>query len=112
MPRAAPDTELLTRVLSLIEACSGNQSEAARRMGLERLEVNRLLTQHGRVTRPKRQRLWAGLEKATASRIGDLQGVETLQTIQDVPSIALQVLHYMAEAVEEQRERGRVANDR
>jgi hypothetical protein len=112
MPRAAPDTELLTRVLSLIEACSGNQSEAARRMGMSRLDVNRLLAQEGRVTMPKRQRLWKGIERATAARVEDLQPVKTLQSIQDVPVIALQVLQYMTEAVEERQGRGSAANDR
>jgi DNA transposition AAA+ family ATPase len=112
MPRTAPDAELLKRVASLIEACSGSQSKAARRMGVERLDVNRLLKQDGRVTGARRNRLWAGLERAIGVPIDEMRPIKTLQEIQDIPKIAIQVIQLVAEAVEKRYGRGSAANDR
>lgn len=112
MPRAVPDTELLKRVVSLIDECSGNQSKAARRMGVERLDVNCLLKQDGRVTGARRRRLWVGLERASGVPIQEMRPIKTLQEIQNIPEIAIQVLQLMTRAVEERHGRGSAANDR
>lgn len=105
MPVVPADEQLLLAVRNLVKICRG-QAAAARRLGMSRLRISRLLKQNGGVTERVRAEFWEALEKAGRPGGGASSrpsADEQIQVIRDVPAVAIQVIHYMARAVERER---------
>ncbi|MEO3433217.1 helix-turn-helix domain-containing protein [Inquilinus sp. CAU 1745] len=101
MPKVEPDNALLQAVEAVVQSAGGNQSEAARRLGTSRLRISRILKQQGGATPAVRYDLWRKL-KPTLSDGPSSQRKDTkkIQGTRDVPSVALQLLRYMTDAIE------------
>lgn len=103
MPKIAADNELLKAIEAIVAQADGNESEAARRIGVTRLKINRVRKQAGAVTATVRLDLWRRIEQLTAvaspakKYTNDTQAI---QIVRDVPHVALQVLRYMTDAIE------------
>lgn len=104
MPKVDPDAALLTALDTVVRAAGGNESEAARRLGITRLKINRVRKARGGATPATRTELWKKLERLEQSNQGgtsnDTYDTYAIQIVRDVPGIALQVLRYMAAVVE------------
>lgn len=103
MAYAPRDQQLLEYVEALVRSCNNNQSEAARKMGVTRLQVNRLL-QSGRARNATREKLWEGLTRATGVKAPQ-RGIHTARSKHSVSEIALQVIQYINAAVEDRSRR-------
>ncbi len=103
MPKVATDNELLNAIEAVVAQADGNESEAARRIGVTRLKINRIRKQRGAVTEAVRLDLWRRIEQQIAvgnSTSNDTTDTKTIQIVRDVPHVALQVLRYMTDAIE------------
>lgn len=105
MPAVPEDKQLLLAVRELVRDRRG-QAAAARHLGMPRLRINRLLKQKGAVTDRVRAEFWEAFEKAgntNADTSSRSTASEPIQVIRDVPAVAIQVIRYMAQAVERER---------
>ena len=103
MPKIAADNDLLRAIEAIVAQAGGNESEAARMLGVTRLKINRVRKQAGAVTAPVRLDLWRRIEQlapVTSSTKKDTNDTQAIQIIRDVPHVALQVLRYMTDAIE------------
>jgi hypothetical protein len=99
MPSADPDDQLLRAVSALVKNCK-SQAEAARRLGMPRLRISRLLKQEGRLTERVRAEFWNALDEVQGPAGPTPHRSEPIQVIRDVPAVAMQVIQFMAKAVE------------
>lgn len=109
MPKIAADNDLLEAIEAVVRQSRGNESEAARKIGVSRLRINRVRKQRGSVTVPIKLDLWKRLERlaeppGTAKK--DTSDTEVIQIVRDVPNVALQVLRYMTDAIERDLDMG------
>ncbi|MEQ1519082.1 MAG: hypothetical protein ABL931_21595, partial [Usitatibacteraceae bacterium] len=90
-------------VEAIVAQADGNESEAARRIGVTRLRINRVRKQAGAVTAAVRVDLWRRIEQLSAVASPakkDTNDTDAIQIVRDVPHVALQVLRYMTDAIE------------
>lgn len=103
MPKVQPNPTLHQAIEALVVTCGGNESEAARRLGVSRLKVNRIRKSGGGATPAVQAEFWKKLEAQSSSNRGaknDTTGQQLIQIVQDVPGVALQVLRYIAGIIE------------
>lgn len=104
MPKMEPDMHLLAAINAVVDRSGGNESEAARHLGVTRLKINRVRRQQGAVTPAVRNDLWQRLERLSQAPghhdKNDTSDPEMIQIVRDVPAVALQVLRYMANVIE------------
>lgn len=103
MPKITADKDLLRAIDAIVEQAHGNESEAARRIGVSRLKINRVRKQAGAVTSAVRLDLWRRIEQLSAAASPaktDTNDTQMIQIVRDVPHVALQVLRYMTDAIE------------
>ena len=101
MPKVAPNRPLLDAIEEVVTQAGGNESEAARRLGISRLRVNRIRKLKGGATPAVRNELWKRLKSLDSGKDGlTKKDTTTIQSARDVPGIALQVLRYMVRVLE------------
>lgn len=103
MPKVEQDPALLQAIEAVVRQAGHNESEAARRLGVTRLRINRIRKQGGGAVPATRHDLWQRIQRLSS----DVEPIETelsdtqvIQIVRDVPQVALQVLRYMTDAVE------------
>lgn len=103
MPKVEPNAALYQAVEAVVRSSGGNESEAARRLGVTRLKVNRVRRAGGGATPAVRTELWKKLEilaRGQSENENDTIDTEVIQIVRDVPGVALQVLRYMSDIIE------------
>lgn len=104
MPKVVTDTPLYNALEAVVRRAGGNESEAARLLGVTRLKINRIRKAQGGATPAVRNEVWRRLEALDGDdrslALNETIDTETIQIVRDVPGVALQVLRYMTGIIE------------
>lgn len=103
MPKAKPDRALLEAIEAVVNSVAGNESEAARKLGVSRVKIHRIRKQRGAAIPAVQQDLWQRIKKITTDSeisTSDTVNSEVIYGASDVQNIAIQVLRYIADVIE------------